>query len=230
MKWTVYLVLIYLFVNSIYAQNEKRVNGKVIVSNATASRVLVFNLTNSQETVTDINGTFSITAQLGDLLLFHADHLDNMRKLIDAEALEDSLLEIPMTSKIVLLEEVTINTYAHINAFNLGITATDIKTLSPAERGKYSNEPKAAEYELNLRVVQKLENTYSDAFFEKLSIEKKMIKGFLFFAVEQPAFLRIATSKNQFITSLHLINYSHVYNELRKSKQPDLANQKNLQR
>lgn len=216
MKWIFCIVIFWLFLNNAYSQNGKRINGKIIVSDATASRVMVFNLTNSQETVTDVNGLFSIAVNLGDLLLFHDEHLDNMRKLIDEEALESTLLEIPMTSKIVFLEEVVINTYSHINAFDLGITATRIQTLSPAERGKYSNEAHAGAYEINLIIIEKLQCIYNEAFFKKLSVEKEMIKGFLFYAIEQPPFTTIAMGKNQFLTSLHLIRHAQEYNQLRK--------------
>lgn len=52
-----------------------------------------------------------------------------------------------MTSKIEELEEVTITTYNRFNAFDLGITATRIATLTPAQRGKYRNEPRALEFD-----------------------------------------------------------------------------------
>jgi hypothetical protein len=210
-------VIFWLFLNNAYSQNGKRINGKIIVPDAKTSNVLVLNLITTRETYTDSTGKFTIDVKLGDLLIFQADHLDKMRKLIDEEAFKSPLLEIQMTSKIEELNEVIISNYSRINAFDLGITATRIKSLTPAERGKYSNEPRAVEFEENLSLIEKLENAYDVAFFEDLSIEKEKIKSFLYFAVEHNEFKMIAKGENPFRTRFFLMTLAMDYNALQKN-------------
>jgi hypothetical protein len=201
----------------LFAQTDKPMNGQIIVSDAKTSNVLVLNLSSTQETVTDSDGKFTIDVKVGDLLIFQANHLDKMRKLIDEDAFNSLLLEIPMTSKIEELNEVVITTYSRINAFDLGITATRIKSLTPAEREKYSNEPRALEFEENLTLIEKLENSYDAAFFKDLSIEQEKIKSFLYFAVEHNEFKMIAKGKNPFRTRFFLMTLAMDYNVMRKN-------------
>jgi hypothetical protein len=201
----------------LFSQTDKRMIGQIIVPDAKTSNVLVLNLSSTQETVTDSDGKFTIDVKVGDLLIFQANHLDKMRKLIDEDAFNSLLLEIPMTSKIEELNEVVITNYSRINAFDLGITATRIKSLTPAEREKYSNEPRALEFEENLTLIEKLENSYDAAFFKDLSIEQEKIKSFLYFAVEHNEFKMIAKGKNPFRTRFFLMTLAMDYNVMRKN-------------
>lgn len=217
MKLPFSILLCFFSVLMLFSQKTKRVIGQIIVSDARTSNVLVLNLNTAQETLTDSTGKFAITVNLGDLLIFQANHLDKMRKLIDEEAFNSPLLEIQMTSKIEELNEVVITNYSRINAFDLGITATRIKSLTLAERGKYSNDPRALEFEENLTLIEKLENTYDVAFYKELSIEKEKIKSFLYFAVEHNEFKIIAKGENPFRTRFFLMTLAMDYNALQKN-------------
>lgn len=202
-----------------FAQGEKLINGKIIVADAKASDVMVLNLTTEKETHTDSLGNFKIIAKVDDLLVFYAPHLDKMRKLIDEDAFNRPLLKIEMTSKIIELDEVVVVDYSHINAYNLGIIPKPIKTLTPAQRGRYSSEPRAEEFEDNLYAIEKLEKLYDDAFLEqKLKIEKGMTKAFLFYAVEHKWFVGIVKGKNKLLTSFYLTMLAKRYNALQKTK------------
>lgn len=204
--------------NLTFAQSEKLLNGKIIVADAKASEVIILNLTTEKETHTDSLGNFKITAKLDDLLIFYAPHLDKMRKLIDEEAYNSPLLEIEMTSKIVALDEVVVTDYSHINAYNLGIIQKPIAPLTPAQRGKYSNERRAEEFEATLSAIAKLETNYDVAFLEeKLKIEKGMTKGFLFYAAEHAWFTPIVNGKNKMLTTFYLTILAQKYNSLRKN-------------
>lgn len=208
-----YSILIYLFaVTLLFSQEAKRIDGQIIVSDANTSHVLVLNLTTAQETFTDSVGKFSINVKVGDLLIFQASHLDKMRKLIDDEAFESPLVKILMTSKIEELNEVTITNYNRINAYDLGITATRIKSLTPAQRLKYNNEPRAIEFEENLTLIEQLENTFDADFFKELSIEKSRIKAFLYFAVDHNDFKTVAKDKNIARTRFYLITLALDFN------------------
>ncbi|RZK10507.1 MAG: hypothetical protein EOO46_10495 [Flavobacterium sp.] len=215
MKTNLFLLL-FLVTNLAAAQGEKLISGKIIVADAKVSDVLIINLTTEKETHSDSLGNFKIIAKLDDLLVFYAPHLDKMRKLIDEDAYKSTLLEIQMTSHITELDEVVITNYSHINAYTLGIIPKYIKTLSPAERGKYSAEPRALEFEEKSSSIEKLETLFEEEFFvEKLKIEKEMIKGFLFYAVEHKWFIKIVKGKNNFLTTFYLTMLAQKYNELR---------------
>lgn len=126
---------IFLFFVSqfVFSQSEKLLYGKISIKDATPQGVHIINLMNEKETVSDSQGAFSIEAKPDDLLVFSANHLDYMRKIIEISDYETAVLVIEMTSKINELDEVEVKNYSHINAENLGIT-DGVKTYTPAER------------------------------------------------------------------------------------------------
>lgn len=206
------------FCHLAFAQGEKLVAGKIIVADAKVSNILVLNMTTEKETHTDSLGHFKILAKVDDLLVFYAPHLDKMRKLIDEEAYNSKVITIEMTSKIEELDEVVVVNYSHINAFDLGIIPKPLKTLTPAERGKYRSEKRAEEFEGKLSAIAKLESIYDVAFQEeKLKIEKGMTKGFLFYATDHEWFLGVIKGKNKMLTTFYLTMLAQKYNELQKN-------------
>jgi len=203
--------------NLTFAQGEKLISGKIIVADAKPSNVIVLNLTTEKETHSDSLGNFKIIVKVDDLLVFYAPHLDKMRKLIDEDTFNSSLLKIEMTSKIIELDEVVVVDYSHINAYSLGIIPKYIKPLTPAERGKYRSEPRAKEFEENLDAITQLQALYDDDFLEqKLKIEKGMTKAFLFYAVEHKWFLGVVKGKNKMLKTFYLTMLAHRYNNLSK--------------
>ena len=118
---------------SVFSQNEKILNGKIVVKDATPQGVHIINLMNEKETISDTKGAFSILAKPDDLLVFSANHLDFMRKMIETNDINSAILVIEMTSKINQLDEVVVIDYSHLNAESLGIT-NGVKTYTPAER------------------------------------------------------------------------------------------------
>lgn len=213
--------LLSLFFIGIYnltlAQGGKTITGKIKVADATVDEIIVLNLSTEKETKTDREGNFEIQAQVDDLLIFYAPHLDKMRRLIDEEIYNSGTLTINMTSKIIELDEVTVVDYSHINAFSLGITSTYIKPLSPAERGKYSSELRAKEFEEKRLMIEKLEALYDDDFLiNDLKIDKDLTKAFLFYTVEHPWFINILKGKNKGLKTFYLIILGQRYNDLQK--------------
>lgn len=128
--FSIFLLFVTQFVCS---QNEKLLHGRIVVKDATPHGVHVINLMNEKETVSDSQGAFSIEVKSDDLLVFSADHLDYMRKIIEASDHDSPVLIIEMTSKINELDEVEVRNYSHLNAESLGIT-NGVKTYTPAER------------------------------------------------------------------------------------------------
>lgn len=126
-------IFLLLFTNFVFSQDEKLLHGKIVVEDATPKGVVILNLSNEKETISDSLGRFSILAKPEDLVVFSASHLDYMRKIIEAEDFESRVLVVKMTSKINQLDEVEVVDYSHLNSESLGIT-NGVKTYTPAER------------------------------------------------------------------------------------------------
>ncbi len=132
MKKNRLLLLFMLIVQFAFSQTEKMIYGKIIVKDATPQGVLVLNLVNEKETITNKQGEFSILAKPEDVLVFSAVHLDYQRKIIEQEDYDLGKITIAMTSKVNQLEEVEIN--KNIDAVSLGILSRPAKSYTPAER------------------------------------------------------------------------------------------------
>ncbi len=123
-----------LFSTMLFSQTQKRMQGKISVKNSKLDGVRVINLMTEKEAITNQNGEFFILAKPDDLLVFSADFLDYMRKIVEVEDYNKGFLEIEMTSKIIQLDEVEIYDYSNINAVNLGILSRPAKQYTPAQR------------------------------------------------------------------------------------------------
>lgn len=124
-----------LFITTIgIAQTRKQIQGKIVVSNASASNVLILNLNTEQEVKSDRNGNFVILVQLDDVLLFSSENLNFFRKIIDETDIQLEKLEVEMTSKALVLEEVEIVDNKSYNAVDLGILQRPAKSYTPMER------------------------------------------------------------------------------------------------
>lgn len=128
------LFLLLLISQLAFSQQEKLIKGKVVVKDAMVEGIKVVNLVSEKEVLTDSKGEFSIWVKPEDLLVFSAVHLDYMRKFIEVEDYEASLLVIEMTSKINELDEVEVRDFSRINAVSLGILSRPAKVYTPAER------------------------------------------------------------------------------------------------
>lgn len=124
-----------LFITTIgIAQTRKQIQGKIVVSNASASNVLILNLNTEQEVKSDRNGNFVILVQLDDVLLFSSENLNFFRKIIGETEFQLEKLEVEMTSKAFILEEVEIVDNKSYNAVDLGILQRPAKSYTPMER------------------------------------------------------------------------------------------------
>jgi len=129
----IFFLLLFISVSA-FSQKEKLLQGKITVNNSKLDGIRVINLVNEKEAITDVEGKFSILAKLDDLLVFSAEFLDYMRKIIEESDYNKGTLEIEMTSKATQLDEVTITDYSRINAVNLGILERPAKEYTPAQR------------------------------------------------------------------------------------------------
>lgn len=129
-----YLILLLLNVLTVFSQKEKIIQGKIVVKDSKREGIRVINLVNEKEAITDAFGNFSILAKPDDLLVFSAEFLDYMRKIVEYSDYNKGTIEIEMTSKMTQLEEVIIRDFSKINAVQLGILSKPAKQFTPAER------------------------------------------------------------------------------------------------
>lgn len=128
------LYLLLLFSIDTFAQQQKLIEGKIVVKGASTDGIIILNLVNEKETRSNKDGVFTILAKPDDLLVFSAVHLDGQRKIIDQETYDSGRIMVEMTAKIEQLDEVEVTDYRRINAVALGVLTKPAKRYTPAER------------------------------------------------------------------------------------------------
>jgi hypothetical protein len=228
------VLFLLLFITQLaFCQEQKLLQGRIVVKDAKASDVHVINLTTEKEAITNDKGEFSILVRPDDLLVFSSDHLNYMRKVIEEEHYNSASLVVEMTSKVNKLDEVVVTNYAGINAVALGILSKPAKAYTPAERKLYgaTSSPidalinllsgrtkmleKGVEIEKKEFLLEKLDGLYSDEFYrENLGIEKERIRGFHYYLVEDIRFSEAIESKNKAVATFLIIEIAAAYNAL----------------
>lgn len=226
------LFFLFLLPQLAFPQQEKSISGKIIVKDAKVSDIHIINLSNDKETLTDNKGEFSILVKPDDLLVFSAEHLDYMRKIVEQEDYDSGVLKVEMTSKINRLDEVVVKNYSSVNAVALGILSKPAKSYTPAERRLYGATSSPIDALINLLtgrtkmledgveiekrefLLEKLEGLYTDEFYLELGIEKERIKGFHYFLVEDSRFAEALDAKDKTLAAFLIIEIAQKYNLL----------------
>lgn len=233
MKRSSILFFLILSVQFSFSQQEKMIHGKVVVKDAKVVDIHVINLSNDKETLTNSKGEFSILVKPDDLLVFSADYLDYMRKIVEQEDYDATSLVVEMTSRINTLDEVVVKNYSGVNAVALGILSKPAKEYTPAERrlfgatstpidalinlitGRTKMLENGVEIEKREFMLEKLDGLYSDEFYQQeLGIEKGNIRGFHYFIIEDPRFSEALEAKNKTLATFLMIEIAQKYNLL----------------
>lgn len=227
------LFFLFLLPQLAFPQQEKSISGKIIVKDAKVSDIHIINLSNDKETLTDNKGEFSILVKPDDLLVFSAEHLDYMRKIVEQEDYDSGILKVDMTSKINRLDEVVVKNYSSVNAVALGILSKPAKSYTPAERRLYGATSSPIDALINLLtgrtkmledgveiekkefLLEQLDGLYTDEFYlQELGIEKEKIKGFHYYLVEDSRFGEALDAKNKTLATFLIIEIAQKYNLL----------------
>lgn len=231
-------ILFFLFINTfVFAQKIVKIKGIIQVPDAKPSGVHIINLNTEKEAISDENGFFAIEVKLNDLLLFSADHLDYMRKIVDEEAVLQGTITVEMTSKRTMLDEVEIVNYNKINAVSLGILSKPAKKYTVAERRMYAATSSpfdgllslitgqkavlkdAIEIEKKQSAIVTLYNLYPETFYtETLKIPKEEIGAFQYYIVEDYKLKEALKGKNSFLITFIMINLATDYKSIRDAK------------
>lgn len=231
-------VLILFFVHTfVFAQKSVQIKGKIHVADAKPSGVHIINLNTEEEVVSDENGIFTIEVQADQLLVFSADHLDYMRKIIENEDVEKGEFLIEMTAKPTILDDVEIVNYSRINAVSLGILAKPAKYYTPAVRRLRSGSSSPFDRLLNTLSGQKsiledgvalekkefaladLDGLYAETFYtQTLKISKDEISGFQYYIVEDYEFMEALKTKKTFLVTFIMIKLAIDYKAIRNAE------------
>jgi hypothetical protein len=216
--------------------NEKRLVGKITVADVAVEKVNIQNATTGKATVSNEFGIFSISVKVGDALVFSAVNLEIKRRIISEEDLLQEQLLIKMSEKMTPLKEVIVNENPNITAENLGIIPHGQKKYTPAERrvheattggglvplnpilnaisGRTSMLKKEVQVEKKERLLLQLDGWFQEQFYaHTLKIPTDHIKGFHYFLIEDPDFVRALKAKNKTLTQFLIKGLALKYKE-----------------
>lgn len=128
--------LFVLFATKIVAQDAapSELKGKVNANILDLDGIYIVNIRTEKTTVTEEEGYFSVSAKVGDTLLFSAVQFKSRKIALTKEYFENGLLLVKLEPIMNKLKEVIIRRYDNINAVALGIIPKGQKTYTPAER------------------------------------------------------------------------------------------------
>ena len=219
--------------------------GKITSQIKELNDVYVANLRSESTTTTDNNGNFSMFVKVGDTLQFSGLQIVTKKAVITENDLAKQLYVENLEVKVNPLDEVEIKQYPNINATSLGILQKPAKVYTPAERklkaataldgkigfgGAMSIDPllnwmsgrttmlkKELAVEKKEKLLQKIEYLFKeDYFLENLKIPKDYLRGFWYYAVEDPKLVRALNAKNKIMARFIFSDLATKYLEILK--------------
>mgnify|MGYP006189294945 FL=1 len=211
-------------------------HGKVNSDMSNLEGIYVINLNNENAAITDTKGYFSIKANVGDNLLFSSVQFKSVNKIISTQDLSH-LFFVNMYPIMNELREVVVKRPS-VSAESLGIIPYGQKKYTPAERkyaaassgrlnpmgldpllnyfsGRTAMLKKELEVEKKEGYLVQLENLFDkNHYVNTLHIPSDYVKGFMYFAVENPKFTRVLKTKNrtsiEFLMSELAVEYKEI--------------------
>ncbi|MCW2120256.1 carboxypeptidase-like regulatory domain-containing protein [Flavobacterium sp. 7A] len=216
------------------------VSGRVSSSMSDLEGVYVINLKTEKMVQTDKKGDFTIAAVKGDSLIFSMFQYTRLTLALTDENLRNGKLEVNLFPLMNYLDEVIIGKYSHINAVNLGIIPAGQRSYTAAERklmaagdfsgsggasvgldpllnlfsGRTTMLKKELAVEKKEKFMLQLEYMFDEAHYvTKLKIPLIYIRGFMYYAVENPKFTRVLETKNKVSIEFLLGQLAEMYKE-----------------
>lgn len=228
------LLGLFFIVQSVSAQSaEKIIFGRIVADSTAVEKVNILNARNEKSAVTDKEGNFRMSVQIGDDLVITAVNLESRRKTITESDLQAEIVFIKMNIKMNPLKEVNVNDNSHINSDNLGITSDQQKKYTPAEKKLYTANSglldpllnkisgrtamlkKEVAVERNEKLLVKLDGLYEEKYYtEVLKIPQDYIKGFQYYLIEDPDYAKALVAKNKTMTMFLIKRLAVNYNEI----------------
>ena len=223
-------IFIFLMGHIIYAQ-ENTVSGTVVDNNGLAMPGVTVTIKGTKSgTQTDFDGSYSIKAKTGDVLIFSAVNLESLRKKITKQDLLLDVVKVQMTAKSIDLKEVIINEHPEITAENIGVIPYGQKKYTPAERKVYtatstsvdkilngiSGRTAMLKKEVNVEkreaLFKKIEYLFDENYYtERLKIPVDDIKGFQLYCVDDADFAVSLNTKNKTMSMFLITDLARKY-------------------
>lgn len=226
----------------LFAQENGTVacRGKVNADMTDLEGIYVINLNTENATITDSKGFFTINAKAGDSLLLSSVQFKSVNKIITTQDLSN-LFFVNMYPIMNELKEVVVKRPT-VSAESLGIIPYGQKKYTPAERkyavassgrlnpmgldpllnyfsGRTAMLKKELEVEKKEGYLVQLENLFdNNHYVNTLHIPSDYVKGFMYFAVENPKFTRVLKTKNRTSIEFLMSELAAQYNEIIASK------------
>jgi hypothetical protein len=221
-----------------FAQSTELVflKGKLVCSIKNLSDVNVTNL-RSETTTVSINGDYSMFVKVGDTIQFSSIQIETKKVIIQESDLAKSLFVSSLEPKVIPLDEVEIKEYKNINAVSLGILDKPAKKYTVAERRLYaaSSSPldgllnaisgrtdllkKELEVEKKEALLKKIEYQFDPEYFtNNLKIPQEYVKGFWYYAIQEPRLVNEINSKNKSMAKFIFAELATKYLELLTKK------------
>ncbi|WP_432222303.1 carboxypeptidase-like regulatory domain-containing protein [Flavobacterium sp. TMP13] len=236
------LFVVLAFSQEFFAQEHfpTQITGITTLYNNPLEGVFVINKTSEKGVQTDKEGRFSIAVKKGDIVVFSSLMTKEMQVQVDEKLNITNFLVIELSAQSNQLREVVVRSYNGTNARALGIIPQDTKSYTAAERklktatdlkgagggicldpvlnlisGRTAMLKKELAVEKKEDFMEMLEKLFDrNHFVNKLSIPEDYVKGFEYYAVENPYFTKILNSKNKVATEFLLGELALKYKDI----------------
>lgn len=206
---------------SLFAQDRKLLNGKVISDFDSTAGIYVINKATEATVLTNADGYFAINTCAGDTLVFSAVQFNEKRVTVLDEDINNGFLFVGLKPYKHQLDELVIVDYSHINSYSLGLVEKGKTPPTPAERklntaSAFKNNPMGLDPILNLisgrtanlkralatekkeQLMAKIDYLYtSDDIRDEFKIPEKYVRGFVYYIVENKFFVNAMKAKNE---------------------------------
>ncbi|WP_245891677.1 hypothetical protein [Flavobacterium faecale] len=236
-KSTIIGLFLLLLFQTAFSQEGSNVQlrGTIKTVNDFVNEVNVINETTKATTSSNELGQFTITAKVGDLLVFTAVNIITVNKKITKQDIVSGFIDVFANLKTFPLDEVVIQESA-ISAESLGIIPANQKKYTAAERKLYTatsgggidgllNTISGRKAMLKKEIIVESKETAfnrliylfeDDYYINKLKIPLDYIKGFQFYCVEDSELVSAVKSKNNTLIKFLMVNLAAKYNKLSK--------------
>jgi len=232
------VTLFFLFFTAGYCQSGELLflRGKIVCSIPKLSNVNVYNLRSDSNTTTNENGDYSLFAMAGDTLKFTSIQIETKKIVITQADLAKSIFVTSLSPNVINLNEVQIKEYKNINSVSLRILDKPAKQYTPAERklytattglldpllntisGRKAMLKKELAVEKKEKLLKKIEYQFGvDYFTKRLKISAESVKGFWYYAIDDPRLEEAINVKNKTKAAFIFAELATKYKELQKT-------------
>lgn len=238
-------ILLFVFSQSIVAQTDSIIKGKIIVETNDTDGITIVNLSNKNTTISENGGYFKIKANVNDTIMFSAIHLEAKKHVVTSKDFGTNLLFIKLKIYTRHIKEIMITNGDGINAESLGLVKKGQKQYTPAERRlktasaldgqwglntAFSIDPlfnwlsgRTAQLKKELEIERKefiqakiINNVERDYIVQVLKIPDEYVDGFIFYIVDDKDLIDSLKIKNKTMFTFRLSALASEYLKIKE--------------